>query len=285
MEWLFSGVFMTYAYTRSYRGRLQGVILDWAGTTIDYGCFAPLMVFIEIFKNKGIDISIDEARGPMGTHKRDHIEQILMLPNVQKKWQQSFKRASTKDDIDELFTDFVPMQLGCLQKHSKIIPGVKEAIDHFRERKLKIGSTTGFTRQMMEVVWPLAKAQGYAPDALVCANDVPMARPAPWMCFQNAQELGIFPMESLVKIGDTPVDILEGLNASMWSVGIAKTGNELGLSEEAFNELSKNEQEQKLARARQSLYQAGAHYVVDHLSDVPAILDQIEQRVFRGEKP
>lgn len=276
---------MTYSFKRNYRGSLRGVILDWAGTTIDYGCFAPLRVFIEIFKKKGIEITIDEARGPMGTHKRDHIKQILSLPDVQRKWSAVFKRPAIEKDIDELFADFVPMQLNCLHQHSKLIPKVKETIDYFRKRKLKIGSTTGFTRPMMEVILPEAKKQGYLVDALVCANEVPVARPAPWMCFQNAMLLNIFPMESLVKIGDTPVDVEEGLNAGTWTIGIAKTGNELGLSEEEFEILAPFEQDQRLFRARQSLFHAGAHYVVDHLSDVPVVLDAIERRLLSGEKP
>lgn len=274
-----------FKFSRSYSGPLQGVILDWAGTTIDYGCFAPLVVFIEIFKKRGIEISVDEARGPMGMHKRDHIQTILTLPDVQKRWVSKFQRAPSIKDIDELFTDFVPMQLACLKNHAQLIPGVKKTIDQFRERKLKIGSTTGYTSQMMEIIFPIVKEQGFLPDAVVCANEVSKARPAPFMCFQNAMKLGIYPMESLVKIGDTPVDVEEGLNAGAWTIAVAKTGNQVGLLENDFNKLSEHEKNQKLTWAYRSLNEAGAHYVVDELSDVLPLLDVIEARLKRGEKP
>src|SRR5580658_5651968 len=150
---------MVFNFKRTYQGPLSGVILDWAGTTIDYGCFAPLRVFVEIFKKRNIEISIDDARGPMGMHKRDHIAKILSLEHVQKKWQERFFKKASETDIDDLFADFVPMQLACLKEHAELIPGVLETVNFFRERKLKIGTTTGYMRQMMEVILPLVKAQ------------------------------------------------------------------------------------------------------------------------------
>jgi phosphonoacetaldehyde hydrolase len=276
---------MSFAYRRAYTGRLQGVVLDWSGTTIDYGCFAPTVVFMRMFEEEGVPITMAEARGPMGTYKRDHITQITQMPAVAARWQEAHRRLPNDDDIQAMYEAFIPRQIECITQYADLIPGVKETVDAFRQRGLKVGSTTGYTHQMMEPLLPEVKKQGYGPDSLVCPDDVRGGRPAPWMCFQNAMNLDTYPMEVLVKIGDTVPDILEGLNAGMWTVGLAKTGNEIGLNEAEIAALAPEALKARLAEVYAKLYQAGAHYVVDSLADTLPILTRIEERLARGEKP
>ncbi|HMD84715.1 MAG TPA: phosphonoacetaldehyde hydrolase [Terriglobia bacterium] len=276
---------MDFVFQRSYRGPVKGVILDWAGTTMDYGCFAPAVVFVEVYKRQGVPITIEQAREPMGAHKKVHIRAISQTEAVQRKWQDVFGRLPNEEDVEAMFQDFVPLQLACLADYADLIPGTLEALADFRARGLKIGSTTGYTTEMMEVLLEEAKKRGYVPDSSVCASQVPAGRPYPWMCLQNALNLQVFPMESLVKVGDTLPDILEGLNAGMWTIGVAKTGNEMGLTEQEVSALADEVLKRKLARAYERMYQAGAHYVVDGISDVPDVLDKINARLARGERP
>lgn len=270
---------------RSQPTTLQGVILDWAGTTVDYGCFAPVAVFLEIFKAQGVEITPAEARAPMGLFKRDHIQAILHLPGVIARWSAAHGRPPEERDVDALYAAFGPRQLEVLIQYGELIPGVAATIAALRERGLKIGSTTGYTRVMMAVLMPEAKRQGYLPDALVCPDDVPAGRPAPWMIFQNAMKLGIYPMAALVKIGDTLVDIDEGLNAGTWTIGLAKTGNALGLREDAVEALPPEALAEQLAPIRAAFTAAGAHYVIDSLADVLPIVDTINARLAAGERP
>jgi phosphonoacetaldehyde hydrolase len=276
---------VNFVYHRAYTGRLQGVILDWSGTTVDYGCFAPTVVFVELFGEQGVPITFDEARGPMGTYKRDHIAQIMRMPAVAARWQAQRGRLPDDGDVQTLYEAFIPRQIKCIADYADLIPGVKETVDAYRTRGLKVGSTTGYTREMMTVLLPEVAKRGYSPDSLVCPDEVPGGRPAPWMSFKNAMNLGVYPMEAFVKIGDTVPDIAEGLNAGMWTIGLAKTGNEIGLSEAEINALDPGTLNEKLKAARQKLYEAGAHYVVDCLSDTLPILDRIDARLLDGEKP
>ncbi len=55
-----------YVYTRGYRGKVKGIVLDWSGTTADAYVLAPAVVFVDVFKKHGVEISMAEARGPMG---------------------------------------------------------------------------------------------------------------------------------------------------------------------------------------------------------------------------
>src|SRR5271165_1665845 len=161
---------MSYVYQRSYRGLVQAVILDWAGTTMDYGCMAPAVVFMEVFKRKGVEITFDEAREPMGAHKKVHIRQISQNKNVAGRWEQKHGRKPNEDDVEAMFKDFIPLQLECLAQYADLIPGTLEAVAEFRRAGLKIGSTTGYTEEMMNLLQSEAKRRGYVPDSTVCAT-------------------------------------------------------------------------------------------------------------------
>jgi phosphonoacetaldehyde hydrolase len=269
----------------AYTGPLKAALLDWAGTTMDYGCYAPAVAFVDVYKRRGVEISMEEARIPMGAHKKVHIRKISQIPDVAERWQRINGQACTEDDVESMFQEFVPIQLQCLPDYADLIPGTVETVDAMRERGLKIGSTTGYLPDMMEILQEEARNRGYEPDSTVCAGDVPAGRPEPWMCLRNAEKLGVYPMKAIVKIGDTLPDIEEGLNAGMWTVGLAKTGNEMGLNEAEVAALPPEELKTKLERAFTRLQDTGAHYVVEEISDVLPILDAIDQRLAKGESP
>jgi phosphonoacetaldehyde hydrolase len=252
---------------------------------MDYGCMAPAVVFVEVYKRQGVPISMDEARAPMGAHKRVHIQKISQLDTVRQRWQQAHGRLPTEADVDRMFADFVPLQLECLSQYSEMIPGALEAVAAMRKRGMKIGSTTGYLREMMEINLRDAKKQRYEPDSTVCASDVPAGRPYPYMCLQNVINLQVSPVDSCVKIDDTVPGIEEGLNAGMWTIGLAVSGNEIGLPLAEVKKLDPADFARRRERAYTRMLQVGGHYVVDSIADVMPCLDAIEERIARGERP
>ncbi|MDQ3249800.1 MAG: phosphonoacetaldehyde hydrolase [Chloroflexota bacterium] len=276
---------MNFTYQRTYRGPLQAIVLDWAGTIIDYGCYAPAVVFSEVFKRQGVPITMEEARAPMGAYKKVHIRQITQMETVAERWQAEHQRRPTEADVDVMFQAFVPLQLAVLADYADLIPGTLDAIADFRQRGLKIGSTTGYSGEMMQIVQAEARRRGYVPDVIICATDVPAGRPEPWMCVQNALQLRVYPFEACVKVDDTLPGIEEGLNCGMWTIGLVQTGNEIGLNADEIAQLEPATLQAKKDRAYQRMKQCGAHYVVDGIWDVPAVLDDIHVRLSRGERP
>jgi phosphonoacetaldehyde hydrolase len=276
---------MSFTYQRQYRGKIQAVLLDWAGTTMDYGCMAPAVVFVEVYKRQGVPITMDEARAPMGAHKRVHIQKIGQLDAVRQRWQEKHGKPPTEADVDRMFADFVPLQLDCLSDYSEMIPGALDAVAAMRRRGMKIGSTTGYLRDMMAINLRDAKRQGYEPDSTVCASDVPAGRPYPYMCLQNVINLQVSPVQACVKVDDTVPGVEEGLNAAMWTIGLALSGNELGLPLKEMRALDSAELDRRRQRAYTRMRQVGAHYVVDSIADVMPCLDAIEERMARGERP
>ena len=276
---------MEFTYRRSYRGPVKLVVLDWAGTTMDYGCCAPAVVFIEVYKRRGIQVTMEHARRPMGLHKREHIRAMSQMAEVGEAWRRAHGRPVTEEDVEEMFRDFQPLQLQCLGQYADLIPGTLETVGALRARGIRIGSTTGYFTEAMELLKVEAARRGYVPDSSVCATQVPAGRPQPWMVMQNMLNTGVYPPEAVVKVGDTKPDILEGLNAGTWTIGIAKTGNEVGLTLEEIKALDEATLLRKLTGAREGLALCGAHYVVDSIADVVPVMDEINARLARGERP
>jgi len=259
--------------------KLQALVFDWAGTTVDFGSLAPARTLQRVFTKAGMQLSDAEIRCGMGLPKRWHIEAILTKAGVREKWQVLRGHLPVRADVDEMYEAFVPLQLSCLAEYSKMIPGVVESVQRFRARGLKIGSTTGYTRAMLDVLLAQSAKAGYVPDCSVAPEDAGGGRPQPLMIYENAARLEVQPLAALVKIGDTPADIEEGLNAGAWSIGVAGTGNGIGLSYEEFQALSNGEQQCRLSKARTELEQAGAHYVINTLDELDPVLDDIEEHL------
>jgi phosphonoacetaldehyde hydrolase len=268
-----------------YRGPVKAVVLDWAGTTVDFGCMAPVATFVQAFAETGVPITVEEARAPMGMPKWQHIQAITRTEAVAARWEAVHAKRPDDSDVDTLYQRFLPLQVQTVEQHSDVIAGVVETISALRARGLSIASTTGYPREVMDVVVRVAKEQGYEPDVTVCAGETPAGRPGPFMALQALIRLSISPVESVVKIGDTTVDIEEGLNGGMWSVGVAVTGNEVGLTAAQYAALPPNEQTRLAKAASDRLYGAGAHYVVESLAEVMPVIEGIESRLGEGEKP
>jgi phosphonoacetaldehyde hydrolase len=150
---------------------------------------------------------------------------------------------------------------------------------------MKIAGTTGYTRPMLDRLEALATQQGYRTDRSLAPEDAGGGRPFPWMCYRLAMDLRIYPLSSCVKIGDTESDIAEGMNAGMWTIGVTRSGNSVGLSEEDWLKLDQGEQKKLLACAEQELRSAGAHYIAETVAHTLPILNEIERRLAAGEGP
>jgi phosphonoacetaldehyde hydrolase len=259
--------------------KLKALVLDWAGTTVDFGSLAPARTLQQVFASAGIQLNDAETRRDMGLPKKDHISRILSIPRVRDAWQSLRGQVPTPADVEEMYQAFIPLQLSCLGEYSTLIPGVVDSVQHCRGRGLKIGSTTGYTRPMLDLLLKKSAQAGYKPDCSIAPEDVGTGRPHPFMLFENAVRLQVYPLAAIAKVGDTPADVQEGLNAGAWSIGVAGTGNAIGLAFNQFQALPAADQRSRLSDARFELERAGAHYVVDTLADLDPVLDDIDARL------
>ncbi|HZJ93531.1 MAG TPA: phosphonoacetaldehyde hydrolase [Thiopseudomonas sp.] len=274
-----------YRYSRSYVGPVQAVILDLAGTCIDFGSLAPIQAFLKLFMDEDLAITEAEARGPMGTEKREHIRQLLAMPRIAQAWSELHDAVPHEGDIERLYQAFLPLQTAAIAERSELIGGALELQEFAHNHGIRLGVNTGYSREMFEVMLPALERQGFQPQSIVCATEVPQGRPAPYMSLRGMMELGAQAVQACVKVDDTATGIEEGLNAGMWTVAVAASGNALGLSEEQFFSLSEVERSQRIAVARSKIAQSGAHYVIDSIADLPRVIQCIQEQLQLGARP
>jgi phosphonoacetaldehyde hydrolase len=265
--------------------RVEAVIFDWAGTMVDHGSLAPVRAVTAVFARHGIQLTDEEVRRDMGIFKKDHIRRVLQQPRIAAEWSSKTGRAAGEDDVEKLFAEFNPMQMEVLGEYALLISGAAGISETLQNRGVRVGSTTGYTRPMLDLLVARAASAGYRPDAALCPGDAGGGRPLPWMCLKIALVFRLSCTAAAVKVGDTVSDIQEGLNAGMWTVGVAATGNEVGLSAAELAALPEHERNSRSALAQETLHRAGAHYVIDSVRDLLPVLEAIELRLAAGERP
>lgn len=263
--------------------RIQMVVFDWAGTTTDYGGVAPSMVFDRVFREEGISLTKEEINAPMGMEKKAHIRALLSSPSGDRQWKERYGASWTEEDVERLYEKFEGILYQMVAEYSVPIPGVVETVRQLREKGLKIGSTTGYTSQMMGQVLPRAAELGYEADCVVTPDVTGASRPTPFMLYECMRQLNVYPPRAVVKVGDTVVDILEGKNAGAWSIGILTGSNMLGLTRAEYEAMDPEELAQRKQKAVERYTEAGADLVIDSIRDLPAALAELERRMTEQE--
>lgn len=259
--------------------KIEGIIFDWAGTTVDYGCFAPVKAFAEVFSAYGIEATIEETRKPMGMLKREHIKTMLKMPRINDLFQRKYNRYFTEEDVDAMNAQFENKLMSILQNYADPKPYTIDVIHKLREKNIKIGSTTGYTDKMMAIVAPASKEKGYAPDVWVsptATNNI--GRPYPYMIFENLKRLNILSVSNVLKVGDTVSDILEGKNAGVLTVGVIEGSSELGLTQDEFKSLTPSETINLVEKVKTTYHNAGASYIINDLRELLPLIDEINQK-------
>lgn len=257
--------------------RTRLVILDWAGTAVDYGCFAPVKAFDRAFRACGVEATVEEIRKPMGLLKRDHIRTMLQMPRLREQWVQQQGREPDEDSVEQVYAIFEETLMESLADYAAPKPDTLEGVARLRAMGLQIGSTTGYTDAMMEVVTSRAASQGYAPDAWFSPDAVGgLGRPYPYMIYENMRKFRIASVEEVIKVGDTASDIREGKQAGVISLGVLEGSSVLGMTQEEYEGLTLVEREVVLDRGRQILLQAGADGVLLNLGELPGWIEKRE---------
>ncbi|MEC5385137.1 phosphonoacetaldehyde hydrolase [Uliginosibacterium sp. H3] len=265
---------------------VQAVIFDWAGTLVDFGSLAPTQIFVEAFASFGITVSLAQARGPMGLSKRDHIRTLLAEESIARQWRERFGRLAGEQDIDALYERFMPMQIEKVADHSQPIAGATDTLGWLRAQGIKLGSCSGYPRQVLDVLLPAAGAQGIQPDHVVAGDELAAGgRPGPFMALANVIALSIGDVRACIKVDDTVPGIEEGRRAGMWCVGLSMSGNEVGVTREALQELDEDSRQALRYVATKRLSNGGAHYVIDTVADLPGVVADIDRRIAAGERP
>ena len=267
------------------------VMLDCSGTTMDRYVDAPAIVFVEVFRKFGLEITMPEARAPMGLRKDLHIKAITEIASVRERFVAQFGREPNQGDVDRMFADFVPTQLALLRggNYHELLPGVGEVVQALQRAGVKIGVTTGFTRDMLDLLLAGGAKQGFVPDVTCAGDEVEMPRPTAYMVIKNLERLGVYnlvhAMRRTIKVDDTVSGAGEGA-PMCWRVAVSKWSNYVADSWDAVRAMSADELAARERASKEKLMrESGAHYVIDDLRDLPAVIDDVNRRLAAGENP
>ena len=249
------------------------VIFDWAGTMVDFGCLAPVRALVEAFAAEGVAIDAVTARRDMGKAKRDHVEALLHEPTVAAAWRARFGCDPGPDAAARLIARLGPLMRDHAATAATLIPGALETFQELRGAGIKVASSTGYTREMMEPVLVLAAAQGYVPAQVICSGETPAGRPSPLMIYKACAELGVWPLSRVVKVDDAEAGVREGKAAGAFTVGVT-SGNALGLSLESMQALPAAQRDRRQETAARALRDAGADLVIDSVAGLVVALER-----------
>jgi phosphonoacetaldehyde hydrolase len=209
----------------------------------------------------------------------------MAVPRVTQAWTKHHGHAPTEVDTDAFYAAFVPKNTSVAARHANLIPGAADVVAELRSKGIKIGSTTGSTPEIMAEILPVAAAQGFKPDSLVCTGDTPEGRLTPVMLYKTLLALVVWPAWSVIKVDDTGVGIAEGINEGAWTVGVSVSGNCFGMLREEASVLAPPDCHERRKAALKKLEEAGSHYVIDSVADLMPIVLKIEARPAQGERP
>jgi phosphonoacetaldehyde hydrolase len=252
--------------------RCAAVVFDWAGTMVDFGSCAPVIAMQQAFEAEGVPVTEAEVRAAMGRAKRDHVAQIVATARIERAWRDRHDITPGEAEIERVFSRIEPLMREAGAARATLVPGAAGVAGALRAAGVPIGSTTGYTRAMMGPIIVAAQAQGYAPEVIVCAGETSIGRPSPLMIWKALLELGVWPASAVVKVDDAPVGIAEGRNAGCFTIGVAASGNAMGLDASAFAALSEADRAMRLTAARSELLAAGADLVIDTVADLTGAL-------------
>jgi phosphonoacetaldehyde hydrolase len=259
------------------------VVFDWAGTAVDFGSQAPAAAFKSVFAEHGVEVTDAEARAPMGLNKRQHLITMLDQPRVDALWKSVHGRAWNESDVDQMYHEFMPLQMKTIALHSEPVSGLIDAVSELRAMGCKIAGTTGYFREAAAAVAKQAAAAGFQPDANVCADDVVQGRPAPWMIYHAMEQTEVYPPSSVLNLGDTVADIQAGVNAGCWSVGVCDSSSIMGLASEGYFDLPDQQRAAKLQHVAKTFQSVGSHATIATISQLPALVRKIN--TLQGDGP
>ena len=213
--------------------KLRAVVLDWAGTIVDFGSRAPVAALESVFAAAGVPVTVAELRESMGLAKKAHIRSILEIPRVREAWALKHGRPPSEAAVDQLYAEFIPSQIRVLANHSQLIPGVAEAIARMRSRGLKL-VTPRLQSRHARLFAGAGRGSGLRSGLRGVPGRCTRGPSAAMDVLSDRAPLGSLPARCIRQNRDTPADVEEGRNSGMWTIGVTRTGNEAGITEEEW---------------------------------------------------
>lgn len=197
------------------------IACDMAGTTIDE--HADVYRALEnAVRDFGVEVKEEDLQQWMGAEKKEAIKALIELGGG----------SASDEQVQAQFVRFRELLLGYYQENPPVaLPGVVEALQHLAASGTKIALTTGFSRDVADIIldglgWKVGP--GELLDAVVAGDETAAGRPSPYMIHRAMELTGVRDVAKVVAAGDTANDLLAAHHAGVHGIGVltGKLGRE-----------------------------------------------------------
>lgn len=251
---------------------VRAIFCDLAGTLVDFGCQAPVQAFVQVFANFGLRVSDAEVRKGIGLARREHLQMLLDMPRIAKRFHEIHGHAPDGRDLDSLYYAFTLVEPSTFSTIATPIPAALSAVQVLQKRGLKIGLFSGYSSDIQRLILERLAEEGCVADVIANAGDMASRQTSDLRAM--AERLGVTPAQILA-VGDTPHDVSIAAEAGMWSVGVAASSSMVGYSAAEWKALSAKARQGLMRSTEEALYAAGAHVVLETLKKLPDLVDRI----------
>lgn len=209
------------------------VVFDIAGTTVkDNGEIAS--AFQNGLKEYGYDVPVAKINPLMGYKKTEAIKKMLTEYELQ-------KDKITEELVSTIHQRFLELMINYYSTSEEItpLPFVEEVFSQLKKKEIKIGLDTGFSKEITDIIINrLGWLRDKKIDMVISSNEVKAGRPFPYMIEEMMKISDVKDPKKVIKVGDTEVDINEGINAGcLYSIAVttgAFTREELAVYNPSF---------------------------------------------------
>ena len=250
---------------------IRGVIFDLAGTLIDNGCLAPVHAMTTAFAKQGLLVSDEIIRADMGLPKRAHIKAILAKPGILGQWECIFNNPPRTVDIDRIYTSTNQELKRIVGKYSEPTPYAVELLHYLQANGIRIGITTGYSRDIVNSLSGQIHKAGIIYNNLVCADEVKNPRPKAGMITKILDDWEIynFSLCQFIKIGDTIADIQEAHSAKIVSCQVIDTCSDLGgITKTKYGKINRELLNSNRYYVKKKFADNGAEFYCNNLEEV-----------------
>ena len=250
---------------------IKACIFDLGGTIVDKYSLSPLLSLQKAFSLKKIYIPNKLIIQGMGKHKYEHIYYLCNKNIINTQFRIHNDRDISSVDMESIFNDFNDIQTQHMKLYLNIIPETYIIMKYLQENDIKVGITTGFNKNQMNIAVDKLKYNHIKIDSHTSSDYA--YRPLPYMIKSNMNNLQIDDPKQVIKIDDTCVGIQEGINAGCYTVGVARWSVNMDMF--SLDALTKDDINHKLIESRRRLKEGGADFVIDTLDELPSIIKTI----------
>jgi phosphonoacetaldehyde hydrolase len=267
-----------------YKGKIKGIIFDTVGVLVDCGCLHHNKAIANIFKMRNIELKESLIRNFNGLTLKDQLKKIVTDRRVLNDWKKIYGNKPNDEDLAMLLQDLINRIAASIPEKDYIIDSYKKKFNKLNNKGYKIALTCEYPPALASLIFDKLQKDGFKFSQSITINDTMVGAPFPWMCYMSAIKLNVFPLNAIIRVGDSPYNIEEGINANMWTAGVVNTGNLIGLSKDEMRRKGVDKLHKKVKSAYKKFKKKGAHYVIDSINDISWVIDDINSNLLKTKK-